>query len=202
MRNKPWLLRSWIGLLMVIFIFHFAITAFYLTPDNGMKTKWWDPLQRYMDPLFSQNWKLFAPNPVSQNKDLWVKVRWVTQDGTTKEGEWKNITRPLFKKKQGERLSSEGRVIRYLHAGMRYYESKDETEQKKGEWMLRRAASTAIASHDPDKKVRGIKVRIVTNTFPELKKRHQPDDAGPLHFNDTKWLDFTPTPSPAAKEWF
>ncbi|SDW77482.1 hypothetical protein SAMN05444487_10665 [Marininema mesophilum] len=201
MEKRRWFLHIWIGLLTSLFILHFAVTAFYLTPDNALKTKWWKPLNQYMEPLFSQNWKLFAPNPVSQNKDLWVKVRIVTPEGKTKETGWKNITRPLFKKKQAERLSSEGRVIRYLHAGMRSFENKDTTEQKKGVWMLRRAASTAITNLYPNKKVRAIKIRIVTNTFPELKKRHQPDRSGPLHFKDTKWLDFSPTPSPVAKEW-
>ncbi|MFC4077622.1 DUF5819 family protein [Salinithrix halophila] len=198
---KRWALRLWIVLLAGIFVLHFSLTAFYLTPDNTLKVRWWEPLNRYMDPLFTQNWKLFAPNPVSQHKDLWVKIRYVQPDGNLRETGWKNITRPIFREKQTARISSEGRVIRYFHAGMRSFEEKDPLQQKKGKWMLIRAASTAVATRFPDKEIRKVKARIVTNTFPRFKERRQPDDRGPLQFRETEWRDYAPVKSPAEKEW-
>jgi hypothetical protein len=50
-------------LIVLILSHHMLVTAFYLSPKNPIKTKLNSYLQKYMGPLFYQNWHLFSPNP-------------------------------------------------------------------------------------------------------------------------------------------
>jgi hypothetical protein len=52
------------GLAAYLFlIFHIAMTAVYLMPNNLIKNRINGFLYGYMEPLFYQNWHLFSPNP-------------------------------------------------------------------------------------------------------------------------------------------
>lgn len=46
----------------------------------------------YMQPFFTQDYKIFAPNPVSGNHQLWVRALVEAEDGTRTETEWANAT--------------------------------------------------------------------------------------------------------------
>ncbi|PEP56168.1 DNA-directed RNA polymerase subunit beta, partial [Bacillus toyonensis] len=63
------------GLLCTAFISHFAITLIYNTPSNPIKAKYNKQLSAYMDPIFTQNWRLFAPAPVTTNSKFFVKAK-------------------------------------------------------------------------------------------------------------------------------
>lgn len=46
----------------------------------------------YMQPFFTQDYKIFAPNPVSGDHQLWVRALVEAEDGTRTETEWTNAT--------------------------------------------------------------------------------------------------------------
>ncbi|MDA8351785.1 MAG: DUF5819 family protein [Firmicutes bacterium] len=192
----------WAGLLALTLIIHFFITFLYLTPNNPVKTRHGESLFAYMDPLFAQNWKLFAPNPVSHHRDVQAKARVIDPDtGQLRETDWKDLTGPLIREKQAHRLSSEDRVTRYFVSGSRSFQEDNQKQKKTGEWMLQRAASTALGQAMPDQKIKAIKFRVVTNTFPRFDVRHKSDDSTPLHFRESNWLPYRPVGSGAAKGW-
>lgn len=77
--------------------FHFANVWLYLTPMNPIKIAFWEPVQRYIHPLFVQNWQLFAPAPIDRDELMMVKTRW--RDRTTEqvwETEWIDLTTPVY----------------------------------------------------------------------------------------------------------
>ncbi|WP_188432464.1 DUF5819 family protein [Kroppenstedtia guangzhouensis] len=192
----------WAVLLAVVLAIHFFITFWYLTPNNPVKSKWWDRLYAYMDPLFTQNWQLFAPNPVSQHQDVWAKAR--VKDpatGQLRETDWKNITRPMIRDKQSQRISSEGRVLRQISVGARHFRGDDPKEKQKGEWILQRSVSTALGLTFSDSDIQQVKFRVVTNLFPRFQDRRKGDDETPLYFHESGWLEFLPVGPAAAKEW-
>lgn len=46
---------------------HLSATFFYNAPANPVSQRYAKQIQWWMDPLFTQNWRLFAPNPISEN---------------------------------------------------------------------------------------------------------------------------------------
>jgi hypothetical protein len=46
---------------------HLAATFLYNAPANPVSQRYAKQVQWWMDPLFTQNWRLFAPNPISEN---------------------------------------------------------------------------------------------------------------------------------------
>jgi Family of unknown function (DUF5819) len=46
---------------------HLAATFLYNAPANPVSQHYAKQIQWWMEPLFDQNWRLFAPNPISEN---------------------------------------------------------------------------------------------------------------------------------------
>ena len=46
---------------------HLSATFFYNAPTNPVSQRYSKQIQWWMEPLFTQNWRLFAPNPISEN---------------------------------------------------------------------------------------------------------------------------------------
>lgn len=192
----------WAALLASFLAVHFFITFWYLTPNNPVKSKRWDTLYAYMDPLFTQNWQLFAPNPVSRHQDVWAKARVVDpKTGKIQETDWKNITGPMIREKQSQRISSEDRVLRHISVGARQFEGKDPKEKKMGKWILQRSVSTALGQALPETEIQQVKFRLVINVFPRFKDRQKGDDETPLQFRESEWLEYRPADPAPAREW-
>lgn len=50
------------------------------------------PHTTYLRPMFSQNWRLFAPNPVSEDRTIEFQGSYRDADGTIKQTEWVDWT--------------------------------------------------------------------------------------------------------------
>ena len=83
------------SILTAVLLFHFAIVFIYLSPDNPVRDRYWDWIERYMTPLFTQNWNLFAPNPVNRHENLPIRFEYKDAKGGTKQSEWMEISRPI-----------------------------------------------------------------------------------------------------------
>jgi hypothetical protein len=46
------------------------------------------PHTSYLNPFFTQNWRLFAPNPVSEDRSVLFQGSYTSADGTTKHTVW------------------------------------------------------------------------------------------------------------------
>lgn len=46
------------------------------------------PHTNYLNPYFTQNWRLFAPNPVAEDRSVLFQGSYVAADGTTKQTAW------------------------------------------------------------------------------------------------------------------
>lgn len=186
------------GVLILLLIVHTLLVVLSLTPDNPVKKQYQDRIQGYMDPLFTQNWKLFAPNPVSQHRSLAAQARIVDpRTGKTTESEWLDLSQPLIKQKQQNRLSSEALVTRYIISGIRDYHHRNEGRKQNGEKMLQRAASTALQQQWPEQEIQEIRFRTILQSVPPFDERHRDDDSMQREYHESEWLPFTP----AAEEW-
>jgi len=89
-----------------VFAIHVVFTAAYLMPQNPMSRHYLPLVSRYMDPLFSQRWLLFAPEPATNSLKLWTRY----QCGGRWTG-WRDPAAPLMERHQHNRLSSAGKLL-------------------------------------------------------------------------------------------
>ena len=54
---------------------HFLITGLYLLPINPISSSLNGIIHSYVDPLFDQNWRLFAPNPSTVSRKLLIRCQ-------------------------------------------------------------------------------------------------------------------------------
>jgi Family of unknown function (DUF5819) len=59
---------------------HLAATFFYNAPPNPVSQRYAKQVDAWIDPLFQQNWRLFAPNPISENIAVQARAS-LTPDG-------------------------------------------------------------------------------------------------------------------------
>ena len=53
---------------------HLCATFLYNSPANPISQKYAGPLRTWMTPIFTQNWQLFAPNPLSETIDVQARA--------------------------------------------------------------------------------------------------------------------------------
>jgi hypothetical protein len=123
-----------------------VLTAFYCTPLNPLKMRLSDSVSRLFSGYFSQNWRLFAPEPLAANDDFHVRcisgpalsaAGDVSSDNSPStpsssladkgnDGDWRDVTRPLWNAFHRHRLSSYDRLARPINTAIRRYVSGDE----------------------------------------------------------------------------
>lgn len=62
---------------------HLAATFLYNAPSNPVSQRYEQQIQGWMQPLFNQNWRLFAPNPLSENVSIQARASLSTDGRTT-----------------------------------------------------------------------------------------------------------------------
>ncbi len=85
-------------------VVHFGMTTLYNAPFNPVKEETYGQVNDYMTPFFHQDWHLFAPDPVAENRGLLVRARVRGTDGTLTVTQWLDITTPGYQKSYAQRL--------------------------------------------------------------------------------------------------
>lgn len=114
-----WSIKAVALVVLAALVVHYAIIWLYLTPDNPVKLATWKHVNGYVHPMFAQNWQLFAPNPISQDELVHVKVRW-REDGKQKvwETDWIDLTTPIFEGIHRTRIGPYSKLAR-PHTGVK-----------------------------------------------------------------------------------
>ena len=64
------LVAGTVAVTAVVIAVHLTATFLYNAPSNPVSQRYASRLNTWMNPLFAQNWQLFAPNPISENVEL------------------------------------------------------------------------------------------------------------------------------------
>lgn len=67
-----------------------AVTLAALPPNRYSDAA--APHTTYLSPMFTQNWRLFAPNPIAEDRRILFQGSYVAADGTLKQTEWVDWT--------------------------------------------------------------------------------------------------------------
>ena len=76
-----------------LLIFHFFATVLYLAPANPVTKFYIEKVSNYIEPIFTQNWGLFAPEPATVSLQLWYRCQTTDQAWT----EWQDPVYELFR---------------------------------------------------------------------------------------------------------
>lgn len=94
---------------------HFIITVVYVMPLSPIKMLASPVVTAYIQPLFTQNWHLFAPDPIDESRILTVACK--TKDTSdlvqpSQTTEWHDVSTLLRKQFQRNRISAAERLNR------------------------------------------------------------------------------------------
>ncbi|PGT73591.1 hypothetical protein COD86_09790 [Bacillus cereus] len=167
-------------LIAFIFILHFTFTLLYNFPLNPISNKYNDSIQHYMSPLFKQNWKLFAPDPVSTNNILYIRGEYKDKNEEFKKTEWIDASTPFNTIIHNNRLtplrlvnstksSIIAEILNKIDSDKDYLE-KLKVNEAEDFIVLNRFSSNVLNEIHPNYKFLNVEKKIVVNLFPEYGK--------------------------------
>jgi hypothetical protein len=103
---------TFLSALIIVLAFHFCAITFYLLPLNPVNIFHGELFNFYLEPFFTQDWHLFAPNPPTTNERYLIQLR-LRRGGEPDilETEWLDVTTPLIRQFWRNPLSSS--VLRF-----------------------------------------------------------------------------------------
>jgi len=98
-------------------VLHFVFTVAYVLPFNPAQAETQGLLNATIGSYFSQNWRLFAPDPVAGDLSLLARCMTPAEMATMKPGAvpsegWRDISTPLWHRFQENRFSAYDRMAR------------------------------------------------------------------------------------------
>jgi hypothetical protein len=85
-------LRVAVVLCLAASVVHVVLVFLYVAPANTV-SKRYDPLiQAWVYPFFEQNWRLFAPDPESVNRQILARTAHTGSDGSVDVSPWFDLT--------------------------------------------------------------------------------------------------------------
>jgi hypothetical protein len=85
---------------------HLGAVFFSIAPANIISQRYQREINAYVGPEFEQNWQLFAPNPISANTDVEVRVQTLTAHGHRPQSAWINLTAQDISRIRGDLIPS------------------------------------------------------------------------------------------------
>lgn len=180
--------------LSILIISHFSIVIADVIPYNPITNKHQQSIDQYMNPVFSQNWHLFAPEPVAHNDGIQVKVEFAD----SRDSGWVDITTPMIDEMHKNYFSPLNRMAR-ISTGivseltseeelvLNYRKKLEESDGKKNEVkeldkqqekkfeqneeLLYRYGSAYVKYLYPEDKVKSIELRIIRQDNTPFSKR-------------------------------
>jgi hypothetical protein len=197
-------------------------TILYLTPPNPVKLQLAPIIYGLQHPLFSQDWRLFAPHPIKTNFGLAVRCR--TIDGVTP---WYDPFTPLLAAHHRNRFTPMGKVSRIPRGAIFAFMGQttdewrplickrapdlavcrgDDADSKKqrelGAFLLARLGSASCDQLAGSGRTIAVQLRILIHTPPPFSKRHLPSEEGSTRYVPLPWLPYQPWNAADSREGY
>lgn len=92
---------------------HIVMEGLYLLPLNPLTKNYHKYVTAYINPIFSQRWQLFAPEPALYSLKFWYRCG----DSEGKELPWLDPENQILKNHQSFRFTSNGKLL-YIYQGI------------------------------------------------------------------------------------
>ncbi len=209
LRVKKWFVLLLPCVLAAVLAVHFAMTALYLLPLNPLKLRYGGTVISYMEPIFTQKWSLFAPEPLTVARVLLVRCK--GPDGAVST--WEDVTSPLMHDKWSSRFTPSDRLLSAEYGAVaillgpeeellqrlrkhpeRFAEpiaTLDRVSQERreaGARMLGRIASERCDHRFGIGRTASVQVRLVLIHPPPFSARLAADETGERQVTELSWM--------------
>ncbi|MNP30074.1 hypothetical protein D3C76_1231320 [compost metagenome] len=96
-------------------LFHFSIISLHAGPVNPISVKLKSFSDAYVGSWFQQNWHLFAPDPLTNNYKLYVRIKYTeeaTEQSLFKTTGWYDATSPMIEENNKSLFSPFNKMLR------------------------------------------------------------------------------------------
>ena len=207
-----WATAAMVGLGMV---FHFGLVLLSLLPLNPLSYGVHGLIASYIHPVFTQNWGLFAPNPVSADSAAYARGYY--HDGAREiTTPWFDFTDPLLERVRNSRITplnlpvtvlSKAMTSVYTETGIAEADAShrealmagwdDPAKRPRGLVVLEAAGSAALRAAYPDIKMERVQIMMSLRPVPRFSRRYDSHAEEP-----TDYLVFRPSAFPNVISWF
>lgn len=185
---------------------HFLIASFSQAPLSPVKLRYYEAVTNYLHPYFTQNWMLFAPDPLTDDRGILARAR--CENGSVTP--YYDVTTQAIKSAQGSRFFPP-RTSRLVSSTLQQLNQSDpvlnrirETEKEKKSPVLpllpverisRDEATNFLARYSLTKmppqvcagRTESVQVRVYYHKMPPWSQRHQSAAHGKVSAQDLKW---------------
>jgi hypothetical protein len=81
-----------VALCLAVTLVHVVLVFLYVAPSNAISQAYNQQINAWVRPWFSQNWRLFAPDPQSVNRQISARVAHTAPNGTTQVSDWIDVS--------------------------------------------------------------------------------------------------------------
>ncbi|MEU9033573.1 DUF5819 family protein [Streptomyces sp. NPDC048352] len=81
-----------VALCLAVTLVHVVLVFLYVAPPNAISKACSRQVNAWVRPVFEQNWRLFAPNPQSVNRQISARTRHTAPDGTVQVSGWIDLS--------------------------------------------------------------------------------------------------------------
>lgn len=81
-----------VALCLAASLVHVLLVFLHVAPANKISQQYDKQIDVWVRPLFEQNWRLFAPEPQSVNRQISARTRLTSADGTVQVGDWFDLS--------------------------------------------------------------------------------------------------------------
>ncbi|GGX38277.1 DUF5819 family protein [Streptomyces chryseus] len=85
-------LRTTVALCLVTTLAHVVLVFLHVAPANTVSKRYTPAINAWVYPYFEQNWRLFAPDPDSVNRQILVRTAHTGTDGSVEVSSWFDLT--------------------------------------------------------------------------------------------------------------
>ncbi|MFI9153923.1 DUF5819 family protein [Streptomyces sp. NPDC053367] len=186
--------------------FHFLVASLSQAPLSPVKLRYYEAMTEYLHPYFTQNWMLFAPDPLTDDRGILARAR--CTDGTVTH--YYDVTTPAIRSTQDSRFFPP-RTARLISSTLQQLNQSDpvlsrirETEKEKKKPVLpllpaertsRVEAERFLARYSLTKmpdvcdgRAEQIQIRVYYHEMPPWSQRKKPATEGKVSAQDLKWL--------------
>jgi hypothetical protein len=208
------------------FVIGSAVLAAHLTlielgnlPNNPISLHASPVVERYVHPLFSQNWNFFAPSPISVDVTVMARAEQCGAAGRCTLTDWVDVSDPLIEKVRADRLTSleivqlmlSNAAIEFQNKAAQASYTQVVVRGKKyfkplvphrvdiiDAVIISRTSAAAIRLMHPTTRFHRLQFGLATYVFPRFSHRGAPDRPQEASFMRTEWTDFPNDISPFA----
>lgn len=193
----------------LVFVAHFLITQLVNMPTNPIKLEYYDVVNAYVNPFFTQNWSFFAPDPIANDLSMFVRGERRGPGGGLFLTPWYDVSDALIQASNGKPLSPIGSenlglsaavvqfvnaidkspTAKFTRAGVQYVRPNlKSSEIDPGDAkVMTRFGTAALRKEYGGARIDRVQVALRLYSFPRFTERNKPDRLADGHLVLLEW---------------